>query len=74
MKEYAVIYEQGEEGEEAWGAYVPDLPGCVSTGETLEQAQRNIREAIQLHVEGLKAEGLPVPEPTTHVDRVPVTS
>jgi predicted RNase H-like HicB family nuclease len=72
MKEYAVIYERGAEGEETWGAYVPDLPGCVSTGETLEQVQRNIREAIQLHVEGLKAEGLPIPEPTTQVGRMPI--
>jgi predicted RNase H-like HicB family nuclease len=74
MKQYAVIYERGAQEEENWGAYVPDLPGCVSTGETLEDVQRNIREAIQLHVEGLKAEGLPVPEPTTQVDRVPIVA
>jgi predicted RNase H-like HicB family nuclease len=74
MKEYVVIYERGNEMEENWGAYVPDLPGCVSTGETLEEAQRNIREAIQLHLEGLKAEGLPIPEPTTQVDKVSVAA
>lgn len=74
MKEYVVIYERGNEGEENWGAYVPDLPGCVSTGETLEEAQSNIREAIQLHLEGLKAEGLPIPEPTTQVDKVSVAA
>ena len=74
MKAYAVIYERGGEGEETWGAYVPDLPGCVSTGTTLEEAQHNIREAIQLHLDGLKAEGLPVPEPTTQVDQVPVAA
>jgi predicted RNase H-like HicB family nuclease len=72
MKAYVVIYERGDEGEENWGAYVPDLPGCVSTGQTVEEAQRNIREAIQLHLEGLKAEGMAIPEPTTQVDRVPV--
>ena len=74
MRTYAVIDERGGEGEESWGAYVPDLPGCISTGETLEDVQRNIREAIQLHLDGLKAEGLPIPEPTTQVDRVPVAA
>lgn len=74
MKAYAVIYERGADGEEAWGAYVPDLPGCVSTGTTLEEAQLHIREAIQLHLDGLKAEGLPIPEPTTQVDQVPVAA
>ncbi len=72
MKAYVVIYERGGEGEEDWGASVPDLPGCISTGRTLEETQLNIREAIQLHLEGLRAEGLPIPEPTTQVDRVPV--
>ena len=74
MREYAVIYEHGSGSEENWGAYVPDLPGCVSTGETFEEVQRNIREAIRLHLEGLKAEGLPIPEPTTMVDRVSVAA
>ncbi|MBI3652293.1 MAG: type II toxin-antitoxin system HicB family antitoxin [Acidobacteria bacterium] len=74
MKEYVVIYEQGKAGEENWGAYVPDLPGCISTGETLEEAQHNIREAIHLHLEGLKAEGLPIPEPTTQVDKVSIAA
>ena len=74
VKEYVVIYERGNEGQEAWGAYVPDLPGCVSTGDTLDEAHQNIREAIQLHLEGLKAEGLPIPEPTTQVDKVSVAA
>jgi len=74
MKEYAVIYERGDEGQENWGAYVPDLPGCITTGETLEEAQRHIREAIQLHLEGLAAEGLPIPEPTTQVERVAIAA
>lgn len=72
MREYVVIYEPGAEGEENWGAYVPDLPGCITTGETLEEVRRHIREALQLHLEGLKAEGMPVPEPSTQVERVPV--
>ena len=74
MKTYTVIFERGNENEEPWNAYVPDLPGCISTGETLEEAQRNIQEAIELHVEGLLAEGYPVPEPTTHVGTVAVAA
>jgi predicted RNase H-like HicB family nuclease len=74
MKEYVVIYERGKEGAENWGAYVPDLPGCISTGETLEELRSHIREAIQLHLEGLEAEGLPVPEPSTQADRIAVGS
>lgn len=74
IKEYVVIYECGKENEENWSAYVPDLPGCVSTGETLEESQQNIREAIQLHLEGMRAEGLPIPEPTTKADSVSVAA
>jgi predicted RNase H-like HicB family nuclease len=74
LKEYVVIYERGNEGQEAWGAYIPDLPGCVSTGDTLDEVERNIREALQLHLEGLKSEGLPIPEPTTRVDKVSVAA
>jgi predicted RNase H-like HicB family nuclease len=74
MKQYSVVYERGGDGQEAWGAYVPDLPGCVSTGDTLEEAQRSIREAIQLHIEGLRAEQLPIPEPSTQVERVAIAA
>jgi predicted RNase H-like HicB family nuclease len=58
---YAVIYEHGpnEEGRETWSAYVPDLPGCVSGGETRTECEAMIREAIELHLEGLRDEGLP---------------
>jgi predicted RNase H-like HicB family nuclease len=48
-------------------AYVPDLPGCVSTGATREEVERNIREAIEFHVEGIREGGEPVPEPVTDV-------
>ena len=59
---YAVIIEKGDT---SYGASVPDLPGCIAVGETLEEVQRLIREAIAFHLEGLKLEGLPIPEPTT---------
>jgi predicted RNase H-like HicB family nuclease len=59
---YVVIIETGAQN---YSAYVPDLPGCVSTGASLEDVQRTIREAIAFHLEGMKLEGLPIPEPTT---------
>jgi predicted RNase H-like HicB family nuclease len=74
MKEYAIVIHRGEPGQIAWGATVPDLPGCVSVGDTLEELKANIREAIELHLEGLAAEGLPVPEPTSQVSTVAVAA
>ena len=64
---YAVVIEKGPNN---YSAYVPDLPGCVSTGMTLEDVARNIREAIELHLEGLQAEGEPIPEPSTYCQYV----
>ena len=49
-------------------AYVPDLPGCVSTGDTPQEVRRNIREAIEFHLEGMREDGDPIPEPTTQVE------
>jgi predicted RNase H-like HicB family nuclease len=59
---YAVLIEKGDT---SYGASVPDLPGCIAVGETLEEVQQLIREAVAFHLEGLKLEGLPLPEPTT---------
>ena len=59
---YAVIIEKGET---SYGAYVPDLPGCVAVAESVEEVEKLIREAIQFHIEGLREEGLPIPEPTS---------
>src|SRR5580704_4848019 len=61
-RKYAVIFEQAETN---WAAYVPDLPGCVSTGKTLEETERNVREAISGHIEALRAFGESTPKPTT---------
>ena len=58
--QYLVVIEQGSA---SFGAYVPDLPGCVAVGESRAEVTRLIEEAIQFHVEGLKEDGLPVPEP-----------
>ncbi len=60
--QYAVLIEKGKD---SFGAYVPDLPGCVAVGDSPEEAQQLIREAIALHIDGLREDGLPVPEPTT---------
>jgi len=62
MKRYAVIIEQGPRN---LSAYVPDLPGCVTTGRTVEEVERNIQEAIALHIQGLLEDGEPIPEPST---------
>ncbi len=59
---YAIVIEKGPEN---YSAYVPDLNGCVSTGLTVIEAEENIKEAISFHIDGLKEDGLPVPEPTT---------
>jgi predicted RNase H-like HicB family nuclease len=56
---YAVVIEKSENG---YGAYVPDLPGCVALGETVTETERLIKEAIEFHPEGLKEEGEPIPE------------
>ncbi|MBS9384004.1 MAG: type II toxin-antitoxin system HicB family antitoxin [Dolichospermum sp. BR01] len=70
MIEYTVIYERCQTN---WGAYVPDLPGCVSIGDTLAEVQENIKEAIALYLEVLKEDGQPIPEPSTEVGKVAVT-
>jgi len=69
MKSYAVVIEAGKTG---FGAYVPDLPGCVAAGDTYEEAERLIREAIPFHLEGLRENGDSIPEPTTRVELVDV--
>ena len=68
---YAVIFEQTESN---WAAYVPDLPGCISTGKTLEETKANIQEAIQGHLETLREYGDPIPAPTSLAGEVEVTT
>jgi predicted RNase H-like HicB family nuclease len=66
---YAVVFEKSSTG---YGAYVPDLPGCVATGTTLQETERLIREAIELHLEGMREDGDPIPEPTSIAGEVTV--
>jgi predicted RNase H-like HicB family nuclease len=67
MMRYAVVIEKADGND---SAYVPDLPGCIATGETMAETEADIREAIRFHSEGLQADGLPVPEPTTLAEYV----
>lgn len=69
MKRYAVVIEQGPT---SYGAYVPDLPGCVAVAETEEEVTELIREAIEFHLEGLRDAGQPIPEPTSRMAYVEI--
>ena len=69
MTRYMAVIERGES---SWGAHVPDLPGCVAVGATREEAVALIRDAIALHIVGLREEGLPVPEPVSEGEIVEV--
>lgn len=67
MMRYAVVIEKGKT---SYGAYVPDLPGCVAVGETFEEVKALIREAISFHIEGLQEDGIPIPEPVSTCEYV----
>lgn len=71
MKEYVVVYEHAKRN---WSAYSPDVPGCMATGKTRAEVEQNFREALAFHIEGLKAEGLPIPEPTSETGHVSVAA
>ncbi len=66
---YAVILE---EGESSFGAYVPDLPGCVAVSETREEVLELIQEAIEFHIEGLREDGQPIPAPSSSIEYIEV--
>ncbi len=66
---YAIVLEKGST---SYGAYVPDLPGCAAAGQTEEEALKLIREAIELHIQALKEDGLPIPEPHSRVEYVDI--
>jgi predicted RNase H-like HicB family nuclease len=64
---YAVVIEKAGEN---YSAYVPDLPGCIATGATVKETEDEIRAAIRFHIEGLRGDGLPVPEPLSLAEYV----
>jgi predicted RNase H-like HicB family nuclease len=68
---YAIVIERAGNN---YSAYVPDLPGCIATGAIVEQTEQLIREAIQLHLAGIREDGLPIPQASSHVDYVEVAA
>jgi predicted RNase H-like HicB family nuclease len=68
---YAIVIENAGEN---YSAYVPDLPGCIATGETLDATEQAIREAIKFHLDGLREEGAPIPPPSSRVESVEVAA
>ena len=71
VKRFAIVVEDAGTN---LAAYVPDLPGCVATGRTQKEVEQRIREAIELHLEGMREDGLPIPEPTSRVDYVEINA
>jgi predicted RNase H-like HicB family nuclease len=70
MSRYLIVFENAGSN---YSAYSPDLPGCVTTGKTLEETRRNMEEAIEFHLEGLREDGLPVPPPSSVGEYVEVS-
>jgi predicted RNase H-like HicB family nuclease len=68
-RKYAVVFERSADG---YGAFVPDLPGCITVGETLEETERNIREAITGHIAVMEEHGETVPPPTTLAEYIEI--
>jgi predicted RNase H-like HicB family nuclease len=71
MKRYAIVIETAESN---FAAYVADLPGCVATGATIQETERLILEAIGLHIEGMREDGIPAPEPSVQVEYVEINA
>lgn len=69
-----ISIQQSQGDENSWSAYVPDLPGCVAAGDSKEEVSQLIREALEFHIEGMKAEGLPVPEAKADAEHVCVAA
>lgn len=67
---FAIVIERCSKN---YSAYVPDLPGCIATGATVEETERRICEAVELHLLGLREDGLPIPEPASRVEYLDVT-
>ena len=68
---YAIVIEKAEGN---YSAYVPDLPGCIATGGTVVEVESEIREAISFHLEGMREDGVPVPEPSSQVEYIDVAA
>ena len=73
MKRMQYLVHISRDPDSDWGASVPDLPGCVATGATIEAAEASIRDAIQFHLDGLREDGIEIPSPSVRVEYVEVT-
>jgi predicted RNase H-like HicB family nuclease len=71
MSQYLIVIEPTGTG---FSAYAPDLPGCISTGQTRQEVENNMQEAIAFHIDGLRQEGLPIPEPRSEASLCTITS
>jgi predicted RNase H-like HicB family nuclease len=69
--QYAVVIEKAQNN---YSAYVPDLPGCVATGHTIEETKDRIREAIEFHLDGLREDGAPIPPASSHVEYIEIAA
>ena len=69
MKRYAIVIEKSSAN---YAAYAPDLPGCVATGSTVEETESLMREAIEFHLDGMREDGIPIPEPSSVVEYLEV--
>ena len=69
MRKYLVIFEKAGDN---YSAYSPDIPGCIATGNTRKEVEKNIKEAINFHIEGLKEDGVPIPEPSSFTEYIEV--
>ena len=68
---YAIVIEKAEGN---YSAYVPDLPGCIATGGTVTEVESEIREAISFHLDGMREDGMPVPEPSSQVEYIDIAA
>ena len=68
---YAIVIEKSQDN---YSAYVPDLPGCIATGASLSEVETRIREAIEFHLDGLREDGTPLPQPSSHVEYIEVAA
>jgi predicted RNase H-like HicB family nuclease len=68
---YAIVIEQAQDN---FSAYVPDLPGCIATGTTIEEVEAQMREAIEFHLDGLREDGVPIPQPSSRVEYIEVAA
>jgi predicted RNase H-like HicB family nuclease len=70
MASFLVVIEKGQD---SYGAYSPDLPGCVAVGDTVEEVEQRMREAILLHIEGMREDHLPLPQPTSRAEYIDIS-